>query len=59
MNLFGKGTNFLQADKILVISDGRIVEEGGHEELIAMNGVYKQLYETQFRLVLNMENEKI
>ena len=33
-----------------------LVEEGGHEELIAMNGVYKQLYETQFRKVIDMEN---
>ncbi len=51
-------STILQADKILVISDGRIVEEGGHEELIAMNGVYKQLYETQFRKVIEMENAK-
>ena len=51
-------STILQADKILVISGGKIVEEGGHEELIAMNGVYKQLYETQFRKVIEMENEK-
>ncbi|MBR0418234.1 MAG: ABC transporter ATP-binding protein [Erysipelotrichaceae bacterium] len=52
-------STILQADKILVISDGRIVEQGGHEELIAMNGVYKQLYETQFRKVIEMENAKV
>ena len=51
-------STILQADKILVISDGRIVEEGQHEELIAMNGVYKQLYETQFRKVIEMESNK-
>ncbi len=51
-------STILQADKILVISDGRIVEQGGHEELIAMNGVYKQLYETQFRKVIEMEKDK-
>ena len=51
-------STILQADRILVISDGKIAEEGTHEELIAMNGVYKQLYETQFRKVIEMENEK-
>ena len=51
-------STILQADRILVISDGKIVEEGEHNELIAMNGVYKQLYETQFRKVIEMENEK-
>ena len=48
-------STILQADKILVISDGRIVEQGEHEELIKQNGVYKQLYETQFRKVIDME----
>ena len=51
-------STILQADKILVISGGKIVEEGKHEELIAMNGVYKQLYETQFRKVISMETGK-
>ena len=51
-------STILQADKILVISGGKIVEEGGHEELIAMDGVYKQLYETQFRKVISMETSK-
>jgi len=51
-------STILQADRILVISDGKIAEEGTHEELIALNGVYKQLYETQFRKVIQMENEK-
>ena len=50
-------STILQADKILVISDGRIVEQGGHEELIKQNGVYKQLYETQFRKVIDMETK--
>jgi ATP-binding cassette, subfamily B, bacterial MsbA len=37
------------ADKILVIKDGHIVEEGRHAELLAYGGVYSQLYNTQFR----------
>ncbi|MBR4928424.1 MAG: ABC transporter ATP-binding protein [Oscillospiraceae bacterium] len=51
-------STILQADRILVISGGRIVEEGGHEELIEKNGVYRQLYETQFRKVIDMETNR-
>jgi len=36
------------ADKILVISDGKIVESGTHSELIAANGLYRELHDTQF-----------
>ena len=37
------------ADRILVIDDGRIVEEGTHEELIEKGGLYSHLYEMQFK----------
>jgi len=37
------------ADKIYVIDDGRVVEQGNHEELMAKGGLYRHLYETQFR----------
>ena len=36
------------ADRIVVLSDGRIVEEGRHEELLLVNGEYRRLYELQF-----------
>ena len=36
------------ADRILVLEKGRIVEYGTHVELIARNGIYKRIYETQF-----------
>ena len=49
-------TTILKADKILVVDSGVIAEQGTHEELLALGGIYKELYETQFRLVLNMEN---
>lgn len=36
------------ADVILVMKDGHIIEQGKHEELLAKNGFYKNLYESQF-----------
>lgn len=37
------------ADMILVIDEGRLVESGTHDELLARGGLYATLYETQFR----------
>jgi subfamily B ATP-binding cassette protein MsbA len=36
------------ADRIVILSDGRIVEEGRHEELLKCDGEYCRLYELQF-----------
>ena len=38
-----------RADRIVVIQDGQIVEEGGHEELLAYNARYRKLYDLQFQ----------
>jgi subfamily B ATP-binding cassette protein MsbA len=38
------------ADRIIVIDNGRIVQEGRHEELIHQDGLYKKLYEMQFNI---------
>lgn len=37
-----------EADVILVMKDGQIIEQGNHETLLAKNGFYKRLYESQF-----------
>ncbi|MEM2570314.1 MAG: ABC transporter ATP-binding protein [Thermoproteota archaeon] len=36
------------ADRIMVLEDGEIVEFGTHEELMARSGIYRKIYETQF-----------
>jgi len=36
------------ADKIVVLDQGRIVEQGTHEELLARGGIYRRIYDTQF-----------
>ena len=51
-------STILKADKILVVKDGTITEQGSHEELLALGGTYHELYETQFRKILDIEGEK-
>lgn len=41
-------STILEADRILVMKDGQIVEQGNHEELLTQGGLYKELYESQF-----------
>ena len=38
-----------QADQILVVDDGRIVEKGTHAQLIAQPGIYREIYDIQMR----------
>ena len=51
-------STILKADRILVVADGRIAEQGTHEELLAAGGLYRQLYETQFRTILDLEADR-
>ena len=41
-------STILTADVICVVDHGRIVEQGKHEELVARDGLYSQLYRQQF-----------
>ena len=41
-------STIINADQIIVLDDGKIVESGTHEELLSKNGVYKKLYEREF-----------
>ena len=45
-------STIMAADQILVVKEGQIVERGHHQELLNIDGVYTELYETQFKQVL-------
>ncbi|MBL8120922.1 MAG: ATP-binding cassette domain-containing protein, partial [Anaerolineae bacterium] len=38
-----------KADRIIVLDQGRIIEQGSHHELLAQDGPYRKLYDLQFR----------
>jgi subfamily B ATP-binding cassette protein MsbA len=46
-------STIMDADQILVLEDGEIVERGTHPELLAADGRYKALYDRQFRIATN------
>ena len=45
---FNCRVGIVNADQIVVLEGGRIVERGTHDELMALGGLYKEMYERQF-----------
>jgi ATP-binding cassette subfamily B protein len=47
----------MNADLILVMDKGRIVQRGTHEELMLQEGIYRRIYEMQARIEVELERE--
>jgi ATP-binding cassette subfamily B protein len=45
-------STILSSDRIVVMDEGRVVDQGSHEELLARGGLYAELFEQQFGRVL-------
>ncbi len=41
-------SSIMMADKILVFDNGQIIQEGTHDDLVKINGLYKKLYNEQY-----------
>ena len=50
-------STIFRADVILVVDQGKLVEQGTHEELLAQDGIYAKLYRTQFGEALKEEED--
>jgi ABC transporter related len=46
-------STIIAADNILVLENGKIVQSGSHQQLVKQDGVYKNLYETQFKKAID------
>jgi ATP-binding cassette subfamily B protein len=45
------------ADRILVLDEGRIVRQGSHEELVRMGGIYAEIVKIQSDIILQTREE--
>jgi len=51
-------STILNADRILVMSEGRIIDQGTHAELVAHPGLYQDLYNEQFKTVQDLTDDE-
>ena len=49
--------SIMDADYILVLDKGRIVQRGQHDELVSRDGIYRQIFEIQTRIEVELEKE--
>ena len=42
-----------KADRLIVLDKGEVIEEGGHDQLMALQGVYRRMYDTQARQAMD------
>lgn len=49
--------SLMNADLILVLEHGRVVQRGTHEELMAQEGIYRRIYDMQARIEVELEQE--
>jgi ATP-binding cassette subfamily B protein len=42
-----------KADRLIVLDRGQIIEQGGHDQLMDLNGVYRRMYDTQARQAMD------
>jgi subfamily B ATP-binding cassette protein MsbA len=50
-------STIMHADKICVVMGGKIIEEGTHKELLKLKGEYANLYNKQFELMEEEQND--
>ncbi len=50
-------TTIMKADKIIVLKDGEIIQQGTHEELIEVDGLYKSIFNIQVKIEEEIEKE--
>jgi ATP-binding cassette subfamily B protein len=50
-------TSIMKADKIIVLEDGEIAQQGTHEELISEEGIYKSIFDIQSKIEEEIEKE--
>ncbi len=48
-----------KADRLIVLDKGQIIEQGGHDELMAQGGVYRRMYDTQARQAMDVVDAEL